>query len=96
MDRLRPIIMTTASTGCGFLPMAVSVGASSDLWSPLAVTVIGGLLSSTILTLFILPNFILISTELGQKFGKLTKIIKDRIQHFVTQFRYQLSQTANR
>lgn len=63
-DRLRPIMMTTASTTLGFLPMAVSWGESSDLWAPLAVTVIGGLLSSTIMTLFILPNFVLISEEL--------------------------------
>lgn len=62
-DRLRPILMTTCSTGLGFLPMAISFGQSSDLWSPLAVTVIGGLLSSTFLTLLILPNFIVISED---------------------------------
>lgn len=63
-DRLRPIMMTTASTTLGFLPMAVSWGESSDLWAPLAVTVIGGLLSSTILTLFVLPNFVIIADEM--------------------------------
>ncbi|MCB9799973.1 MAG: efflux RND transporter permease subunit [Candidatus Omnitrophica bacterium] len=64
IDRLRPILMTTFSTTFGFLPMAMSWGQSSDLWSPLAITVIGGLLSSTFLTLFILPDFILITDEL--------------------------------
>ncbi len=66
-DRFRPILMTTLSTTFGFMPMALSVGQSSDLWAPLAVTVIGGLLSSTFLTLFILPNFIYISEELAEK-----------------------------
>ena len=67
MDRLRPILMTTASTVCGFLPMAMSWGESSELWSPLAVTVIGGLVSSTVLTLFVLPNFIMIAEELKER-----------------------------
>lgn len=64
MDRLRPITMTTLSTSLGFLPMALSWGSSSELWAPLAVTVIGGLLSSTLLTLFVLPNFILIAEDM--------------------------------
>lgn len=67
LDRLRPIIMTTFSTTFGFLPMALSWGTSSDLWAPLAVTVIGGLLSSTILTLFVLPDFVYISEEMKEK-----------------------------
>ncbi|MBI4970720.1 MAG: efflux RND transporter permease subunit [Candidatus Omnitrophica bacterium] len=54
-DRLRPIMMTTISTLLGFLPMAMSLGQSSELWSPLAITVMGGLISSTLLTLFIIP-----------------------------------------
>ncbi len=54
-DRLRPIMMTTCSTLLGFTPMAMSWGQSSELWSPLAITVMGGLISSTLLTLFIIP-----------------------------------------
>ncbi len=64
MDRLRPITMTTISTSLGFAPMAMSWGSSSELWAPLAVTVIGGLCSSTFLTLFILPNFVLIADDI--------------------------------
>ncbi len=66
MDRLRPITMTTISTSLGFAPMAMSWGNSSELWAPLAVTVIGGLWSSTILTLFVLPNFVLIAEDVMQ------------------------------
>ncbi len=59
-DRLRPIVMTTLSTVLGFVPLALGWSQSSELWRPLAVTIIGGLLSSTILTLFVLPNLLLL------------------------------------
>ena len=81
-DRIRPIVMTTISTGLGFLPMAINVGQSSDLWSPLAVTVIGGLLSSTILTLLILPNFIVITEDIKT----LIKAIVLKIGYFLKSF----------
>ena len=53
--RLRPILMTTLCTIFGLLPLALSLGAGSELQRPLAVAVIGGLLSSTIATLYMLP-----------------------------------------
>jgi len=71
IDRLRPILMTTCSTVCGFIPMTLDTGQSSDLWSPLATTVIGGLLSSTILTLFVLPVFLYIAEEVKRKIKEL-------------------------
>jgi len=53
--RLRPIIMTTVTTVLGLSPMALGLGRGSDLRAPLAVVVIGGLLSATALTLIIVP-----------------------------------------
>jgi len=53
--RLRPIVMTTVTTVFGLLPMALGWGAGADLRAPLAVVVIGGLLSSTFLTLIVVP-----------------------------------------
>ncbi len=53
--RLRPILMTTATTVLGLLPMAISHGEGSELRAPMAMTVIGGLLISTLLTLVIIP-----------------------------------------
>lgn len=53
--RLRPILMTTATTVLGLLPMALSQGEGSELRAPMAMTVIGGLLISTALTLVIIP-----------------------------------------
>ena len=58
LDRLRPIMMTTASTVLGFMPLGFNLGQASDLWAPLAMTMIGGLLSSTVLTLFVLPTLL--------------------------------------
>ncbi|MCH7664920.1 MAG: efflux RND transporter permease subunit [Acidobacteria bacterium] len=53
--RLRPILMTTSTTVLGLLPMAIGLGEGSELRSPMALTVIGGLLSSTALTLLLVP-----------------------------------------
>jgi len=54
-DRLRPVIMTTATTIMGLLPMALDTSEGSNLWKPLAITVIGGMLVATPLTLFLVP-----------------------------------------
>ncbi len=53
--RLRPILMTTATTVLGLLPMAISHGEGSELRAPLALTVMGGLIVSTLLTLVVIP-----------------------------------------
>lgn len=53
--RLRPILMTSFTTIFALLPLLFSRGENSALWKPMAVVIIGGLFSSTILTLFILP-----------------------------------------
>jgi cobalt-zinc-cadmium resistance protein CzcA len=53
--RLRPILMTAMVASLGFIPMAVSAGAGAEVQRPLATVVIGGLISSTFLTLLILP-----------------------------------------
>ncbi|MBC6996767.1 CusA/CzcA family heavy metal efflux RND transporter [Neolewinella lacunae] len=53
--RLRPVLMTAAVAAFGFLPMALSTGSGAEVQRPLATVVIGGLLSSTLLTLVVLP-----------------------------------------
>ncbi|PJC47501.1 MAG: hypothetical protein CO035_06190 [Candidatus Omnitrophica bacterium CG_4_9_14_0_2_um_filter_42_8] len=55
-DRFRPIFMTTSTTVLGLVPMAFDRSESANLWSPLAITVIGGLTASTIMTLFLVPS----------------------------------------
>jgi len=54
--RLRPIIMTTSTTALGLLPMAVGMGDGAEIRAPMAITVIIGLLSSTMLTLVVIPT----------------------------------------
>jgi cobalt-zinc-cadmium resistance protein CzcA len=54
-ERLRPVLMTALVAGLGFLPMALSTGVGAEVQRPLATVVIGGLLSSTLLTLVVLP-----------------------------------------
>jgi cobalt-zinc-cadmium resistance protein CzcA len=53
--RLRPVLMTALVASLGFLPMAVSTGTGAEVQRPLATVVIGGLMTSTLLTLFVLP-----------------------------------------
>ena len=53
--RLRPVLMTAMVASLGFLPMALSTAPGAEVQRPLATVVIGGLLSATLLTLFVLP-----------------------------------------
>ncbi|MGH7471312.1 MAG: efflux RND transporter permease subunit, partial [Longimicrobiales bacterium] len=55
-DRLRPVLMTAAVASIGFIPVAVSHGMGAEVQRPLATVVIGGLISSTLLTLLVLPT----------------------------------------
>ena len=55
-ERLRPVLMTALVAGLGFLPMALSTGVGAEVQRPLATVVIGGLVSATFLTLFVLPT----------------------------------------
>ncbi len=55
-DRLRPVLMTALVASLGFIPMAFNVGPGSEVQRPLASVVIGGLITSTFLTLFVLPT----------------------------------------
>ena len=54
--RLRPVLMTALVAGVGFLPMALSTSAGAEVQRPLATVVIGGLITSTLLTLLVLPS----------------------------------------
>ena len=55
LGRLRPVLMTALVASLGFLPMALNVGAGSEVQRPLATVVIGGIVSSTLLTLLVMP-----------------------------------------
>jgi HAE1 family hydrophobic/amphiphilic exporter-1 len=70
-DRLRPILITSVTAILGLLPLALERQEGYQLWSPLAWTVIGGLVSATFLTLFILPA--VYAMVMGPRAGKTSK-----------------------
>jgi HAE1 family hydrophobic/amphiphilic exporter-1 len=76
-SRLRPVLMTTATTVLGMVPMALSTGQGAEMWSPMAIAVIGGLTVSTILTLIYVPTMYCVFGGVGVK-NKRKKMRKQR------------------
>ncbi|HNS18702.1 MAG TPA: CusA/CzcA family heavy metal efflux RND transporter [Bacteroidales bacterium] len=71
-DRLRPVMLTAGAAAMGFLPMALSTGAGAEVQRPLATVVIGGLVTSTMLTMIALPlMFEIFYNVIGMKFFPL-------------------------
>jgi len=66
-SRLRPVIMTSATTILGMLPLALSKGSGSELWSPMGIAVIGGLVFSTLVTLVLVPVVYTIFARRGER-----------------------------
>jgi hydrophobic/amphiphilic exporter-1 (mainly G- bacteria), HAE1 family len=69
--RLRPILMTTLSTVIALLPVALHIGRASEMRSPMAIVVIGGLLLSTLLTLLVIPVMYTYVDDLGSALQRL-------------------------
>lgn len=68
--RLRPILMTTLAAILGMLPLALGIGTGSEMYVPLATAVIGGLATSTLLTLFVVPTVYTLFDDLARKIRK--------------------------
>ncbi len=66
-SRLRPVFMTSTTTILGMLPLALSAGSGSELWSPMGISVIGGLIFSTFVTLVIVPVVYAIFAKHGER-----------------------------
>ncbi|OFY64714.1 MAG: multidrug transporter AcrB [Bacteroidetes bacterium RBG_13_43_22] len=66
-SRLRPVIMTSATTILGMLPLAMSAGSGSELWSPMGIAVIGGLIFSTLVTLVLVPVIYTLFARHGER-----------------------------
>ena len=80
--RLRPVLMTAVVASLGFLPMALSHGAGAEVQKPLATVVIGGLITATFLTLFVLPLLYLLFYKAGKiRFG-ISKVVVVLIMAF--------------
>jgi len=79
-SRLRPVLMTAGTTILGMLPLALSQGEGSEVWRPMGITVIGGLVFSTIVTMVIVPVMYGIFARRGER----NKIMRIRKQyHFM-------------
>lgn len=74
-SRLRPVIMTAGTTILGMLPLALSTGEGSEIWTPMGITVIGGLVVSTIVTMVIVPVMYAVFARHGER-DKKTRLRK--------------------
>jgi HAE1 family hydrophobic/amphiphilic exporter-1 len=74
--RLRPILMTTLTTILGMLPLALGMGDGGELRSPMAIAVIGGLITSTVLTLLVIP---VVYTLLDRREDRITALDTDAL-----------------
>jgi len=79
-SRLRPVLMTSLTAILGMLPLAISRGQGSEMWKPMAVTVIGGLTVSTMLTLIVVPTLYTLFAASGVKrqHRKLKRIAREK------------------
>jgi HAE1 family hydrophobic/amphiphilic exporter-1 len=77
-SRLRPVLMTAATTILGMLPLALSTGEGAELWRPMGITVIGGLTFSTLVTMIVVPVMYGLLAHHGErnKKGKVAKQFK--------------------
>lgn len=77
-SRLRPVLMTAFTTMLGMVPMALSRGEGSELWRPMGIVVIGGLMVSTFVTLIVVPVLYGVMSRHGER-NKQEKIRKEYI-----------------
>lgn len=75
-SRLRPVLMTAFTTILGMLPLALSTGEGSEIWSPMGITVIGGLVFSTIVTMVLVPVMYGVFARKGER-DRLQKLRKN-------------------
>jgi HAE1 family hydrophobic/amphiphilic exporter-1 len=69
--RLRPILMTSLTTIFGIIPLIISRGEGSELFSPLGITFFGGMITSTFLTLLVLPVIYSLIDTIGERVHRL-------------------------
>jgi multidrug efflux pump subunit AcrB len=71
--RAQPVIMTTHRHGAGMLPIALGLSADSSFRAPMAIAVIGGLITSTVLSLIVIPAAYTVVDDLSQWLGRLRR-----------------------
>jgi HAE1 family hydrophobic/amphiphilic exporter-1 len=76
-SRLRPVLMTSMTTILAMIPLAVNPGEGSELWQPMGITVIGGLVFSTIVTMVIVPVGYVLMARHGERDRKHKVVFRD-------------------
>jgi cobalt-zinc-cadmium resistance protein CzcA len=79
LTRLRPVLMTALVASLGFVPMAIATGAGAEVQRPLATVVIGGIISSTILTLLVLPALYVLFRRESLPPESITEVNRDQM-----------------
>ena len=92
-SRLRPVLMTAFTTMLGMMPMALSRGEGSEMWVPMGIVVIGGLMVSTIVTLIVVPVLYAITSKKGER--DKTKEIQSKFVFMDTQLPAEDNTTSN-
>jgi cobalt-zinc-cadmium resistance protein CzcA len=87
LTRLRPVLMTALVASLGFVPMALNVGIGSEVQRPLATVVIGGILSSTLLTLVVLPALYRVIHGPDQREGEPSDRTRPSLREWITRRR---------
>lgn len=82
LTRLRPVLMTALVASLGFVPMAIATGTGAEVQRPLATVVIGGILSSTVLTLLVLPLLYQIAHRRDEEGGQDARTAKPWMKRF--------------
>ncbi len=77
-SRLRPVLMTSLTTILGMLPMALGMGNGAELWQPMGIAIVGGLLFSTVLTLVAVPVLYYVFMGRSEKFNARRKARRER------------------
>jgi HAE1 family hydrophobic/amphiphilic exporter-1 len=77
--RLRPILMTTLAMVCGMLPIALATARGGEIRAPMAITVIGGLIVSSMLTLLVIPVLYTVFDGVAASFARLMRRVLERI-----------------
>jgi cobalt-zinc-cadmium resistance protein CzcA len=82
LTRLRPVVITALVASLGFVPMAIATGTGAEVQRPLATVVIGGLISATLLTLFVLPALYarFSGKEVAPAQSKLSNVYPGRVE----------------
>ncbi len=89
-SRLRPVIMTTVTTVLGMIPMAISTGQGAEMWRPMAISVIGGLTISTILTLILIPTLYCMFAGTGIKRQRRKLKQKREMQAYFDEHKHEI------